>query len=139
MTSQDNAALLQRLLATFKVEAEERLNALSALLVELEQTGPGARVAEIVETLFREVHSLKGAARAVNLSNVEMICASLESGLAALKGQESALSPALVDVLSHRVDELEALLAPGAPPDAPASPSPRTIEGGGRSHCHRCA
>lgn len=133
MTSQDNAALLQRLLATFKVEADERLKALSALLVELEQTEPGARVAQIVETLFREVHSLKGAARAVNLSNVEMICASLESGLASLKGQESALSPALIDVLSHRVDELQALLAPGAPSGAPTLASRRTIEEGAQS------
>lgn len=128
MTSQDNADLLQRLLATFKVEADDRLKALSALLVELDQTEPGARVAQIVETLFREVHSLKGAARAVNLSNVERICASLESGLASLKGQESALPHALIDVLSHRVDELEALLAPGAPSGAPTPASPRITE-----------
>lgn len=133
MTSQDNAALLQRLLATFKVEADERLKVLSALLVELDQTEPGARIAQIVETLFREVHSLKGAARAVNLRNVEMICASLESGLASLKGQESALPPALIDVLSHRIDELEALLAPGAPSVAPTLASPPIIEEGEKS------
>lgn len=131
MTSLDNAALLQRLLATFKVEADEHLKAMSALFVELEQTGPGARVAQIVETLFREVHSLKGAARAVNLSSVEMVCASLESALAALKGQERAVPPALIDALSGGVDELGALLAPGtvsAVPGAPAFPSPPAME-----------
>ncbi|RKP46454.1 hybrid sensor histidine kinase/response regulator [Trinickia fusca] len=131
MTSPDNAALLQRLLATFKVEADERLKGMSVLLVELEQTSAGARVAQIVETLFREAHSLKGAARAVNLNSVEMVCASLESELAALKGQERAVPPALIDALSGGIDELAALLAPGTVsgvPGAPAFPSPQAIE-----------
>jgi two-component system, chemotaxis family, sensor kinase CheA len=76
---------LQRLLATFKVEANEHLRALSAGLLELEKAAPGATQMELIETLFREVHSLKGAARAVNLTEIEAVCQALENLFAAWK------------------------------------------------------
>jgi two-component system chemotaxis sensor kinase CheA len=126
MTSNDNEVLLQRLLATFAVEADERLKALSALFLELEQTGPGERQAYLVETLFREAHSFKGAARAVNQREIEIVCATLENAFAALKREESTLSPALFETLYRRVDELGALLAPAIARSAPAIPSLQT-------------
>ncbi|HEV2378164.1 MAG TPA: response regulator [Terriglobia bacterium] len=95
--------LLRRLLATFQVEAQEHINALSAGLVELEKTGSPERRMEIIETVFREAHSLKGAARAVNLAKVETICQSLESAFSGLKSQEVFLSPELFDRLHQMV------------------------------------
>jgi two-component system, chemotaxis family, sensor kinase CheA len=126
MTSRDNEFLLQRLLATFSVEADERLKALSALFLELERTGPGERQANLVETLFREVHSLKGAARAVSQGDIEVVCADLESAFAALKRRESVLSPALFEALYGRVDELGVLLASATARGAPPAPPPST-------------
>ena len=64
MAKKDNG-FLKKLLATFKVEAEEHLKTISLGLVELEKTLPPEKQLEIVETIFREAHSLKGAARAV--------------------------------------------------------------------------
>ncbi len=101
---------LQRLLATFKVEANEHLRALSAGLLELEKTPPGATQLEIIETVFREVHSLKGAARAVNLTEIEAVCQALENLFAAWKQRELAPSPALFDVLHEVVSGLGAFL-----------------------------
>jgi two-component system chemotaxis sensor kinase CheA len=63
--------LRKKLLATFKVEAEEHVGAISSGLLELEKASSPERRMEIIETVFREAHSLKGAARAVNLSNIE--------------------------------------------------------------------
>jgi two-component system chemotaxis sensor kinase CheA len=103
--------LLKRLLATFRVEAEEHVTAISSGLVELEKASSPERQTEMIESVFREAHSLKGAARAVNLVRIEGICQTLESLFAQLKIQEKVLSPELFDQLHHLVDTLGALLA----------------------------
>jgi two-component system chemotaxis sensor kinase CheA len=105
--------LLQKLLVTFKVEAEEHVKAISSGLIELEKASSPEQQGEIVETVFREAHSLKGAARAVNLVQVEGACQSLESLFAKLKSQEMTLSPELFDHLHQTVDTLGTLLAGG--------------------------
>ncbi len=101
---------LNRLLATFKVEAEEHVRAMSSGLIELEKTPEAERQAEIIETVFREAHSLKGAARAVNLTEIETLCQSLESVFAAVKRREIDRSPELLDLLHQSVDGLGQLL-----------------------------
>src|SRR5688500_12421942 len=95
-----------RLLATFKVEAAEHIQALSSGRIQLENAlGPHERV-KIIETIFRGAHSLKGAARAVNMARIESICQSAESVFSALKRNELALSPSLFDALHEAVDDL---------------------------------
>jgi two-component system chemotaxis sensor kinase CheA len=105
--------LLKKLLATFKVEAEEHVNAISSGLIELEKASSPEKQGEIVETVFREAHSLKGAARAVNLVQVEGACQSLESLFAQLKSRETTLSTELFDRLHQTVDTLSTLLSAG--------------------------
>lgn len=104
---------LKRLLATFAVEAEEHLTAISAGLLELEKAPVAGRQRELIETVFREAHSLKGAARAVNLTTVETVCQPMESVLAALKGGKIATSPQLFDLLHETVGALRKLMAAG--------------------------
>ena len=103
-----NDEFRKRLLSTFKVEAREHVQALSSGLIELEKTPDLDKQQKIVETVFREAHSLKGAARAVNLTDMEMLCQSLESLFAAWKRQELSPSPPLFDTLHDAVDTLEA-------------------------------
>jgi len=94
---------------------------LRLLLRELEQPVSAERGRQAVETLFREAHSLKGAARAVNLAEVEAVCADLETRLAKLKREAVSPTPAFVEALALRTDELAALLAADA--TAPVSPA----------------
>jgi len=108
-----NDDFLKRLLATFRIEADEHLKAMSAGLIELEKNPVADRYAEIIETVFREAHSLKGAARAVNLKEIESVCHPLESVLAALKNKQLAVSRPLFDLLYQTIDALGSLLAPG--------------------------
>ncbi|MHB0975326.1 MAG: hybrid sensor histidine kinase/response regulator [Thiobacillus sp.] len=115
--------LLKKLLATFRVEADEHLQAMASGLLALGKTPPGEGQAEIVETIFREAHSLKGAARAVNLMEIESVCQALESVFAALKGRRLAVSPPLLDLLQQAVDALGGLLAPDAGPSRSRSPA----------------
>ncbi|BBP04871.1 transcriptional regulator [Sulfuriferula plumbiphila] len=112
-----NDEFLKRLLATFRIEADEHLQTMSSGLLELEKMPAGARRAEIIERVFREAHSLKGAARAVNLTQIESACQPLESVFAALKNNQLAASPPLLDLLHQTIDALGGLLVPqaGAP------------------------
>ena len=84
-----NDELLKKLLATFRVEADAHLQAMSSGLLALEKIPEDGPWADIVETIFRDAHSLKGAARAVNLTQIEVVCQSLESVFFALKDKVS--------------------------------------------------
>ncbi len=106
-----NDEFLKRILATFRLEADEHLEAMSSALLALEREGAGGQRVEIVEKIFREAHSLKGAARAVNLAEIESLCHSLESLFAGLKSNRVAASPALFDLVHQGLDALAGLLA----------------------------
>jgi two-component system chemotaxis sensor kinase CheA len=106
-----NNEFLKRLLDTFKIEAQEHVNALSSGLIELEKASTAQKQLEVTEAIFREAHSLKGAARAVNMADIESLCQSLESVFAALKSQEITSSAGLFDLLHEAVDSLGKLLS----------------------------
>ena len=53
-------AFMKRLLSAFRVEADEHIKNMTAGIIELEKNLPPQVKAEIVETVFREAHSLKG-------------------------------------------------------------------------------
>ncbi len=105
-----NEELHKRLLATFRIEADEHLKAMTSGLLALEKTSPGTEATNIIETVFREAHSLKGAARAVNLGAVESLCQALESVFALLKKAQLDVTVTLLDHLHHVLDELGKLL-----------------------------
>lgn len=102
--------MLKRLLATFRVEADEHLKTMTAGLLALEKSTDAAAAAEIVESVFREAHSLKGAARAVNHAAVESLCQSLEGVFAALKRGQLSVSRPLLDQLHQALAGLGSLL-----------------------------
>lgn len=100
-----DAEFLTRLLAIFKVEAEEHLGIISTGLVEMEKSDPGKQ-SEIVERIYRESHSLKGAARSVNLANIVSICQAVEAIFSALKHKEIKPTAAIMDLLHRAVNSL---------------------------------
>src|SRR5688572_5081235 len=97
---------LKELRATFEVEAEEHLQAIAAGLLELEKAPPREKQREIIETVFRAAHSLKGAARAVDFTEIESLCQLLEDVFAAWKRQESGPSPTVLDTLHRALDAI---------------------------------
>lgn len=101
---------LNTLLATFTAETKERLDAVSAGLVELEQSTSPGREQELVEALFRETHSLKGAARSVNAASIEAVSHALESLFSALKRRSITPVPELFDLIHTAVDTIGSLL-----------------------------
>jgi two-component system chemotaxis sensor kinase CheA len=118
MPSQDET-LLRRLRAAFRDEAREHVEAMAAGLIVMESGAAEARTKEL-EDVYRAAHSLKGAARTVNIQSVESVCQALESVFAGLKRGGPDASPELFDLLQRAVSALKILLPNNA--DSPAKP-----------------
>ncbi|MDP1981148.1 MAG: Hpt domain-containing protein, partial [Sulfuritalea sp.] len=114
----------------FKAESEEHLARLDDGLLRLEKLPADPA---LLEEVFRESHSLKGAARMLGLARVEAAAHGMESVLNAARKGEASLTPqtmarmnaALVD-LRGRVQE--ALADTGAAAPSPALPRERERE-----------
>lgn len=107
-----------RLLETFKIEAQEHLSSISSGLLELEAL-PGIDQGSVIdlegapgtiESVYRQAHSLKGAARAVGLTEVENTCQALESVFSALLDNSISLSSGDFDLLHESVDTINRIV-----------------------------
>lgn len=101
---------IKSLRATFQVEAQEHLQAISSMLLELEKSPSTNSKTTAIETAYREAHSLKGASRAVDLSDIEAICQAVEGVFSCWKRQPPALSPDVFDTLHQALDSMRRLL-----------------------------
>ncbi len=102
---------LKKLVATFRIEADEHVKAMFSGLIELEKSQSERERSEIIERVYREAHSLKGGARAVNMKAVEAVCQALEGLLSALKAGKIGLSTSMLDVLHQAAGTVERLLS----------------------------
>ncbi len=123
---------LVQLRQAFAVEAEEHLQAMTTGLLELEKTPPPPRSTELVESIFREAHSLKGAARAVSRTDIESVCQSIETVFSQWKKTGVSAAPETFDTLNGAVDLMTRLLrmsgvATGAPERADIAAAVRDL------------
>ncbi|HQT27216.1 MAG TPA: Hpt domain-containing protein, partial [Burkholderiales bacterium] len=88
------------------VEAAEHVEEMSSGINKLRDS-PGQ---ETIERIYREAHSLKGAARAVDMREIESMCQSLEDMLAGLKKGVFEVSMRLLDEMQEIVDCVSSLL-----------------------------
>jgi two-component system chemotaxis sensor kinase CheA len=102
---------LKRLQAMFQVEAEEHINVLFSGLIELEKNPKNKTSLKLIETIFREAHSLKGAARSVNRKDIESLCQVLESLFAKLKNKQISFSAGQFDLVHKSLDALSKMLS----------------------------
>jgi chemosensory pili system protein ChpA (sensor histidine kinase/response regulator) len=98
----------------FVPEATEHLEVMAASLLALERDG---RDEEQLATVFRAVHTLKGAAYTVGCPPIGDLAHEIEDLLAAVRERRVAFSPAVVGVALAGVDALKAVVesAAGAP------------------------
>jgi len=102
---------LKRLQAIFRVEAEEHIRKLSSGLIELEKTPKAKNTSELIETIFREAHSLKGAARSVNMKDVESICHLLETIFGKLKNEQISFTAVQYDFIHKAIDNISKMVS----------------------------
>jgi len=93
----------------FTSEAEELLDTLSRDLVEFESQGQNVRP-ELVNKIFREVHSLKGLAGMLGFADISELSHSLEDMLDRLRMGKVGYSKDLIDLLYDSVDGLNRLV-----------------------------
>ena len=149
----DKAKLITRLMNTFLDELQGHVRALNRESLALEKNPPEAERAKRLQELLRTAHSLKGAARSVDLSLIEDACHGLEDLLAGVRDNRVAFDSELFSLLFATADSLEeaamrlreqrdladsplgALLprleaAVGIPALRPFEPAPRRLDAG---------
>ena len=90
----------------FRMEAEEKCAQLDELLLQLEKR-PGDR--QIIDQLMRAAHSLKGAARIINLQGIMELAHAMEDVFSAAGRGECAIDRRGFDLLLEATDRLRAL------------------------------
>jgi len=98
---------LQRFHATFFEESREGLDAMETGLLALEG---GQLDPEIINSVFRAAHSIKGGAGTFGFTTIADLTHVLETLLDELRAGKRALEPAAVDAMLSSVDVLRALL-----------------------------
>ena len=102
--------LMEAIRAAFRGEADEHLEVLESGLLALEKTESADERANALERTFRAAHSLKGAARAVGLTEVQSVCQAVEQVFAGLKQGEIRLASNDFDTMHRALDTINALL-----------------------------
>ena len=116
---------LSKYLALFVSESREHLDALSAGLVRLEKAGGGGEVpAEVVDELFRHVHSLKGMAAAMQLEGIALLAHRAEDVVGVVRALGTAPSAEVVDLLLAVTDALSEMVKEAGAGGAPVAPEP---------------
>lgn len=95
-----------KLLKVFQAEHKEHLDRIRAILAEAE-TSETALPGAALEEAFRRAHSLKGAARAVDLREVEKLAHRLETLFAKMHAGAAALDPSAGKIIHTALDTIE--------------------------------
>lgn len=106
----------QKLLETFRDEADEYLGVIVQGLIDLEKAGQNPDP-EIIEQVYRKVHSLKGAARAVQLKEIGMICQNLENFISSMKKGVFFPDEVAYDIFHRALKVIKIKISGKEPPD----------------------
>ncbi len=100
----------QQLIDSFKTEQAEHVQKINQGLLALEANPTDEEQQALLADIFREAHSLKGAARAVGLSTIENLGHSIEDVLLTAKEGRLAFTPELFDLLYQALDAVGLLM-----------------------------
>ena len=103
--------LMKQLLNTFRSESAEHLETLNQSLLQIERTPEEKQRQKLVQDAFRAAHSLKGAARAVSLQEVESLAHAMESVLQQARDKGLPLEADTCDILYEAVDTIGELVS----------------------------
>ncbi|MBI5375278.1 MAG: hybrid sensor histidine kinase/response regulator [Candidatus Schekmanbacteria bacterium] len=91
----------------FRVESEEHIQGIEKGLIQLE-TNPDDK--ETLEVIFREAHSIKGAARMVGVKDVELITNRFEDILGSVRNGETKFDQSVVDIIFRGIDAVRKIV-----------------------------
>ncbi len=102
----DTNNLAVELLATFVDELETHVAALNRDLLMLEHGEPADRAEEVLHSLFRTAHTIKGASRAAGATLIERASHGIEELLSMLREKRLSLDPALFELFFGVTDAI---------------------------------
>ena len=111
--------LLAELIPVFLAEADEHVQAMNRHVLTLERAASMQARDEVIAELFREAHSLKGAARAVHLSAVEARAHELEDLFARLRDGELESESEALNGVYRSLDAISSAIERWRRPQAP--------------------
>lgn len=97
------------LLAEFVTESREHLADVEGQLLEIESGGADIDV-DLVNKVFRAIHSIKGAAGFMGLTRINELSHALENVLGKMRTKELAPSSTIIDVMLKAADALSGLI-----------------------------
>jgi two-component system chemotaxis sensor kinase CheA len=98
--------MLKELMTTFQGELKEHLSTLNKGLLSLERNPPPDESANLLTDIFRAAHSIKGAARAINLKDIETIAHRVEDVLAKIRDGTLSFTQQHFDILLTAIDAI---------------------------------
>ncbi|HPF17827.1 MAG TPA: Hpt domain-containing protein, partial [Thermotogota bacterium] len=108
----------REMLEVFLTDAEEQLTIFENELLNMEANPDDE---ETIKTIFRSMHTLKGSAGFVNLSEVESFTHKLENLLSELRDKHLKNNPEIIEILFQSKDILNSMInaisSNGEPPD----------------------
>jgi two-component system, chemotaxis family, sensor kinase CheA len=113
-----NEDLAAQLLEIFALEADERLQAMNHNLLALERPVDPAEREELLKAIFRDAHSLKGAAGMVDLEEISSIAHRLESFFGRLQRGETEPDATAFDLVYRALDAIGSLVRQGTAGEA---------------------
>ena len=98
---------MEEIIGEFITEAEEALDRIDTLFVELESRGYDK---EILNDIFRSVHTLKGAAGFLGFQTIVDVAHRAESILKKMRDGEIAIKTSYIDIILESIDILRLLI-----------------------------
>ncbi|MCP4501970.1 MAG: chemotaxis protein CheA [Deltaproteobacteria bacterium] len=95
------------LIEVFLEESEENLEALSQYFIQLEESPDDV---EVMQLIFRAVHSLKGNAAFFGMNAIKELAHDVEDVLDGARKGKLVITPAAIDAILGATDELRAML-----------------------------
>ncbi|MEW5822695.1 MAG: Hpt domain-containing protein [Cyanobacteriota bacterium] len=98
---------LEEVLAIFQEESEEQIQKLNDNMLRLEQNPQDEKA---IQEIFREAHSLKGAARMIGLDDIQTIAHKLEDIFGLARKGELIIKAEVIDIMCNSVDALASII-----------------------------
>ena len=118
---------LSKYLGLFLSESKDHLDGLSRTLVALEQAGADD-AAELVDKVFRHVHSLKGMAGTMQFDGIALVAHRAEDVIGVLRNRGGKVEPEVVDLLLGASDALLSMVQATSGGGRPPDPEPALVD-----------
>ena len=115
----------QEILQDFLIEAAEILEQLSEELVELENDPENS---DLLNSIFRGFHTVKGGAGFLSLTNLVDACHGAENVFDILRNGQRSVTPELMDVILQSLDTVNDMFAQVQAGDDPDPADPQLLE-----------